>query len=163
MKQIIRNHFKKYLRRKPWDFCWRIAIEGLIVSYIAAIITEIFGAPEREFPEWSMFTMFIFVVLIAPPMETLIMQAFPIFIARIFKSTFKTQVLAGTIVFSLFHIPEGIAAFIAAGIFGGFYFSFTYARWRRKSRWTAFWVTALSHAIHNGIAFIMILIYVLSQ
>ena len=57
-----------------------------------------------------------------------------------------------------FTVTCGYDAFIvAAGIIGGFYFSFAYAHWRKQSRWQAFWVTAGAHAIHNSIAFAMML------
>jgi len=92
-------------------------------------------------------------------LETLLMQALPIFIARKINASIKAQIITGTVVFSVFHLTEGFGAFISAGIIGGFYFSFTYAHWRTKSRWQAFWVTAGSHAIHNTIAFILILIF----
>ena len=163
MNQVIRKHFRKYLRRTPWDFCWRIGIESFVVSIIVATLIGFFGAPERELPDWSLSAFIVFGVLVAPPLETLIMQAFPIFITRLLKGSFKIQIIVGTIVFSLFHIPEGVVTFIAAGIIGGFYFSFAYARWRRKSHWKAFWVTMLSHAIHNGIAFAILLIAELAQ
>lgn len=156
--RVIRNHFKRYIRRKPWDFCWRIAVESLVVSLFVAVFLSVLNAPERQLPDWQRSEIAAFAVLIAPPVETLVMQALPIFIARILKGSFGVQILAGTVVFSLFHIPEGIATFISAGIVGGFYFSFAYARSRRKSRWKAFWVTALSHAIHNGIAFMILLL-----
>jgi len=125
---------------------------------LVAVFLSVLNAPERQLPDWSTSEIVAFAVLVAPPIETLVMQALPIFIARILKCSFRSQILAGTVVFSLFHIPEGIATFISAGIVGGFYFSFAYARWRRKSRWKAFWVTMLSHAIHNAIAFVIVLI-----
>lgn len=163
MNQVIRKHFKKYLRRKPWDFCWRIGVESFVVSIIAALLLHFVGTAEREFPDLPMFVLIVLAVLVAPPVETLIMQAFPIFITRLLKGSFNVQIIVGTIIFSLFHIPEGFATFIAAGIIGGFYFSFAYARWRRKSRWKAFWVTALGHSIHNAIVFALVLIAELAQ
>lgn len=157
--QFIKNHFKRYFQRQPWDFCWRIGVESTAVGIVVGTLLLVFGAPERVFPNWSMSSIFIAIVLLAPPLETLLMQAFPIFIARKLKASFKMQIITGTIVFSMCHLAEGLGAFISAGIVGGFYFSFTYAHWRTKSRWQAFWVTAGSHAIHNFIAFILILIF----
>jgi len=151
---VIKNHFKRYLQRQPWDFCWRIGLESTIIGIIIAAVLTVFGAPEREFPNWGIIEMFVVLVIIAPLLETLLLQALPIFVARKLKASFPVQIIFGTIVFGVCHIPEGFVAVIAAGIVGGFYFSFAYAHWRMKSRLQAFWVTAGSHAIHNFISFI---------
>jgi hypothetical protein len=157
MMHFIKNHFQRYRQRTPWDFCWRIGIESTAVSFVVAILLSVLGAPEREFPDWSMGAMFVMIVLFAPVFETLLMQALPIYIARKLRTSFRTQVIIATTVFALCHLAEGVAAIIAAGIIGGFYFSFAYAHWRSLSRWQAFWVTAGSHAIHNSIAFLAML------
>jgi uncharacterized membrane protein YeaQ/YmgE (transglycosylase-associated protein family) len=152
MNWLIR-HFERYKQRRPWDFCWKIALEGTLVSLLAAAILALFiSEPAREFTEWPMGSIFLVVVLIAPPLETLLAQALPIFVARKLKASFRVQVIVSTVIFTVCHIMEGFIATIAAGLVGGFYFGFTYAYWRQKSRWTGFWVTALSHAIHNAIA-----------
>ena len=44
----ISNHFQRYRQRTPWDFCWRITIEGLIVSLVVAVIVYNLGASERQ-------------------------------------------------------------------------------------------------------------------
>ena len=157
--QYIKKHFFKYFQKRPWNFCWKIGVESTVVSTIAGILLFMLGTPERVLPNWSMWTMFFVIVILAPVLETLLMQALPIFIARKANASFKTQVIIGTIVFSIMHLKEGWGTFISAGIVGGFYFSFAYAYWRRKTRWQAFWVTAGSHAIHNAIAFILILFF----
>lgn len=157
--QIIQKHFRQHLQRGPWDFCWRIGVESTVVSILVGTLLLVFGAPEREFPDWTIGGIFVVIVLLAPPLESLLMQGLPIFIARKLKASFRKQVITATVVFSLCHLAEGFGALISAGIVGGFYFSFTYAHWRSKSRWQAFWVTSGSHAIHNAIAFILILIF----
>ncbi|MHC4616612.1 MAG: CPBP family glutamic-type intramembrane protease [Planctomycetota bacterium] len=147
------KHFETYKQRSPWDFCWRIAIEGTLLSLLAAaVLTLIIGEPEREFLDWPMAVIFLLAVLIAPPVETLLLQALPVFVARKLKASFRVQVIVSTLTFTACHITEGFITTISAGVVGGFYFAFTYAHWRQKSRWTSFWVTALSHTIHNGIA-----------
>jgi len=156
--QFIKRHFERYYQRNAWDFCWRIGVESTVASFVVAILLSVLGAPERELPDWSTGTMFVFIVILAPVFETLIMQALPIYIARKLHASFRTQVIAATTVFTLCHLAEGIAAIIAAGIIGGFYFSFAYAHWRKQSRWQAFWVTGAAHAIHNSIAFAFMLI-----
>jgi hypothetical protein len=98
-------------------------------------------------------------VVIAPTVETLLFQALPIAVMRLFKAGFRWQVFAATTLFAAVHFTEGVAVGAGAGLVGGFYFSFTYAHWRGRSRWTALWTTTLCHAIHNAIAILLLLPY----
>ncbi|MHC4642306.1 MAG: CPBP family glutamic-type intramembrane protease [Planctomycetota bacterium] len=158
MNWLIR-HFQRYRKRGPWAFCWRIALEGLAVSLLCALVlSQLFPDLHREILDWSAAEIFMVIVVLAPVFETLLLQALPIFIARKLKASFTVQVIASTVVFAALHFLEGIPTGICAGIIGGFYFAFTFAHWRDKSRWTAFWVTALSHAIHNAVAFVMLVL-----
>lgn len=154
--RLIR-HFDRYKKRSPWSFCWRITIEGLIVGLAAVFLLNLlFHLPGRRFGPATP-VIFIEIVLMAPAIETFICQAFPIFFARVFRAGFRMQVLVSMVVFAVPHFGYGIASGICAGLIGGFYFGFTYAHWRQKSRWTAFWTTALSHSLHNGFAFFVLL------
>jgi len=156
MNLLIR-HFQRYRERKPWAFCWRISIEGLLVSFLCALIlAPLFPEFEREFPDWDMGTIFLAIVVIGPVVETLLLQALPIYVARKFNAPFIWQIIISMVIFTSLHLLEGIPTGIAAGLVGGFYFAFTYAHWREKSRWTAFWVTAISHAFNNAVAFALL-------
>jgi hypothetical protein len=156
MKRLIR-HFQRYRKRSPWAFCWRITIEGLLVSLLCAfILALLFPELDREFPDWNVGTMFLVIVVIGPVAETLLFQALPIFVARKFNASFSWQIISSMAIFAGLHFLDGILAGIAAGMVGGFYFAFTFAHWREKSRWTAFWVTAVSHALNNSIAFALL-------
>lgn len=151
MMNRLTRHFQRYRQRKPWAFCWRIAVEGLIISLLCALaLSYLFPDLHREVLDWSAAEIFLVIVVLAPVFETLLLQALPIFIARKLKAPFAVQVLASTVVFAALHFLEGISTGIAAG---GFYFAFTFAHWRQKARWTAFWVTAVSHAFNNATAF----------
>ena len=150
MSNWLRSHFQRYRKRKPWDFCWRIALEGTLVSLAAAFVLDLLGLAEREI-EVGFAALLLLAVVIAPVFETLIFQAFPVWIARLCKASFPVQIVASVVPFFLVHAIEGLATGLAAGLISGFYFAFTYVHWRQERRWTAFWVTAVSHAIHNGI------------
>ena len=146
----IKDHFRRYRQRTPWDFCWRIAIEGPIVALAISFMLEIFDMPDREIPMG--FGAFLFVgVVIAPIFETLLLQAFPVWISRLCKARFSIQVISSLAPFFLLHAIEGISTGTAAGLFSGYYLAFTYVHWREYTRWKAFWITAVSHAIHNAI------------
>jgi len=146
----LRAHFEKHRRRAPWDFCWRVAVEGVLVSIATvAILYPVIGAPEREFLKWPAASVIIIVLLLAPVFETLLFQAIPIALARRLQAGFRVQVLFSVIPFTLAHLPEGLAVGIGAGFLGGFYLAFTYAHWVEKSVWTALWTTMAAHAIRN--------------
>jgi len=146
----IRSHFQRYRQRAPWDFCWRIALEGTLVSLAVGVALGLLGLGARDLKMDAAVLLFAGVVA-APVIETLVFQAFPVWIARLCGARFRVQIVASVVPFFLAHAIEGIGTGIAAGLVGGFYFAFTYAHWRDYGRWPAFWVTAMSHAIHNGI------------
>jgi len=148
----LRAHFRKHRSRSPWDFCWRVAIEGLVVSLIVVAIPSILlDEPGRDFLDWPIHHTLIIIVILAPIFETLLLQALPVAIARWRKAGFKVQILASLIPFTLAHLPEGVAVGIGAGLIGGFYLAFNYVHWRERSIWTALWTTTLAHAIRNGV------------
>ena len=122
----------------------------------ALLLAILFPELGREFPKLSAGVMFVVIVVLAPVFETLLFLALPIFIARKFKAPFALQVVSSMVVFAGMHFLDGIAAGICAGITGGFYFAFSYSHWREKSRWTAFWVTAVAHAFNNFFAFVLL-------
>ena len=163
---FIFNHFRKYRQMSsPWTFCWKITIERFIVGFVNVLII-IFIFPSIVNKQLSA-TLFLFVkspilliigVILAPSIETILLQGVPIKIARSLRASFNVQVLVSTIAFAAPHFLTGLATGISAGIVGGFYHSFTYAHWIDKSGWTAFWTTAVAHMLHNLTIFIILLI-----
>ena len=146
----ITGHFHRYRERTPWNFCWRIAIEGTLVSVAVACSLALLGIPDREH-EGSIESLVVPGIIVAPILETFLLQALPVGFARLFKARFSTQVIFSVIPFAGLHAVQGVVAGIAAGLVGGFYFAFTYVHWRERSRWKAFWVTAVSHLMHNAL------------
>ena len=118
---------------------------------VAYFFTALGASAERYLPTDAAALVFVGVIA-APLLETLALQALPVFIARLCKARLSYQILASLIPFTILHAVEGILVGLCAGLIGGFYFAFTYVHWREHSRWKAFWVTALSHAIHNALA-----------
>ncbi len=154
----LKKHFEKYLERTPWAFCWRIGFESLVVSFLFAIVLVfVFGPGKRASLNLPVSVVFLLLLVIGPPLETLVFQAFPIFVTRSLKGSLRAQIIASAVLFSAAHFPEGVATGISAGLVGGLYFGFAYAHWRTKSRWHPFWITTVCHVIHNGIAFVLLL------
>lgn len=152
VRKFIRNHFRRYYRRSLWSFTWRIGVESTVVAIVAAVPLFFLGVPGRDLSGISYETFALLAVVFAPVFETLILQAPLLLSAWKLGGSFGAQVAVGTIFFALAHYWAGIGTVLAAGIVGGFYFSFTYAFWQRKGHWPAFLATAGSHAIHNAIS-----------
>ena len=150
-KAFIRNHFRRYYRRGVWSFCWRIGVESTVAGLVAATLLFFLRAPGRDLAGLTYGEFTLVAIVICPVPETLLLQALPLVIARKLKASFRAQVAVGTCVFGLAHVGAGIGTVLAAGLVGGFYFSFTYAFWQRKGHWPAFLATAGSHTIHNTI------------
>lgn len=149
----IKLHFQKHGKRSPWDFCWRTAIEGVVLSFVTVLVLTVFiKVEERQFMEWSVPVLLAVVLVVAPVLETLLLQAAPISIARLLKAGIKIQVLSSVTIFALLHFPEGIAVGIGAGLIGGFYLAFAYAHWAQKSTWKAMWITTVAHMLRNALA-----------
>ena len=150
----VAEHFRRYLEREPWDFCWRLGLESVVVGLPAVVVFGVvFGPPKPGILDLPVLEASVLLLVFAPLVETLIFQAFPIFIVRVLKGSIRAQILISTLLFSAVHFPQGIASGVAAGVICGLYLAFAYAHWRTRSRWQSFWITAVCHAIHNGILF----------
>ena len=157
MSQMREAFVKRYCHKTPWQFCWRVALEGTVVSVLVLAPLLAFGASTRGMP--NSIESFVFSsVLVAPWLETLLFQSLPIGLCRLLGWSTSSQAIASIVLFCVAHLSLGVAPGIAAGLVGGFYFAFTYLWWRRRDWWTAFWVTSVSHAIRNGIASLLLLV-----
>ncbi len=155
---LMREVFvKRYRHKTPWQFCWRVALEGTTVSAIVLVPLLAFGANSRDEP--TSIESFVFAsVFLVPPLETLLFQSLPIGLCRLLGLSTSAQAIASIVPFCIAHLTLGVASGIAAGFVGGFYFAFTYVWWRRQNWWTAFWVTSASHSIRNGLASSLLLL-----
>ena len=151
MSQMREAFVKRYRDKTAWQFCWRVALEGTVVSVLVLVPLLISGAESRDMPT-SIESFVVTSVFVVPWLETLLFQSLPIGLCRLLGWSTSTQAIASIVPFFVAHLTLGIASGIAAGLVGGFYFAFTYVWWRRRNWWTAFWVTSVSHAIRNGIA-----------
>ncbi len=172
-----------------WTFCWRIAVEcllvGLALSTAIVILSKVFklgwlevkkpdnaessgnngnesktkASTERMIHGSSGEALKIYITgllqhvvysVIRPTiLETLIFQAIPIALLSLAGASFGTQVVVSASLFALAHFTKTVKTGISEGIRGGVYFAFVYVHWKRTSFWSAFWVTALAHALNN--------------
>ena len=146
---------RRYERFSPWPFCLLITLEGLAVGLVLSLtlvlIRKAVKAPKKKgrFEDMSSVEHAFACLLFAPIVETLLFQALIIGALKWMGMGLGTQVAASAFLFALAHFGESIAVGVAAGIPGGLYYGFTFAFWLQDSFWTAFWVTAVSHFLHN--------------
>jgi hypothetical protein len=158
---LISAHFERHKCRGKGQFFWRLSLERFVLSAMIMIpILALFDLPPRtDLLERSPYNLIVGAVVMAPFFETLLLQAFPIMLARRFGFGFWAQVAVSIPCFAIPHSSAGLGTVIGAGIIGGFYFGFTYAHWRAESFRSAFWMTSGMHALHNGLLVALILLW----
>jgi hypothetical protein len=113
---------------------------------------------EREFIDWPVPVMLSVILILAPVLETIFLQAIPISIAKLCRAGLKLQIAVSVLIFASLHFSEGISVGIGAGLIGGFYLAFAYAHWAQKSIWKALWVTTLAHMIRNAFPAVLLVV-----
>ncbi|PCJ57370.1 MAG: hypothetical protein COA79_16005 [Planctomycetota bacterium] len=147
---LIKKHFQRYREKTPWEFCQKITLEKTILSLVISFLLANLGVAERE-NNMRLGEIIFLGIFLFPIIETIFFQTVPIWVGRYCKANFTTLIIISTIIFTIAHAFQGIAAGITAGLVGGFYLAFSYVHWSEISHWTAIWVTTLSHSIHNAI------------
>ncbi len=158
--RFLSAHFAAYRQRARWPFLWRISIEGLVVPLVvSSVLALIFHLPERtDLKAMGSGKLFVSAVVIAPFIETIIFQSFPVAVARALGWGFWPQVAASNALFALAHFGVSVSTGIGAGLFSGFYIAFTYVHWRETSFNAGLWMTTGMHALHNGVLIAAVLI-----
>ena len=167
--EIIKAHFAAHRSRGKGSFFWRIAVENLVVTLFFCLLlsavswTTGIDIPTRtDLDNETLGGLLVLIVVIAPIIETLLLQVVPVMIARKCGFTFWWQVALSATIFALLHFPLGVATGICAGVVGGFYLGFAYVTWREKTG-SGFWMTTGLHAVLNFFAWIMIAAATLSN
>lgn len=120
-----------------------------IVFTSLGINTEVDGSFEEEMVRMGILITLPLTIVFAA-FETLIGQWLVIHITSKFTKRIFYQIFFSAVVFSLLHIePMLVAAVFPIGIV----LAWTFILYRRKSRWSAFWVTTAIHTLHNLVVF----------
>jgi hypothetical protein len=82
-------------------------------------------------------------------LETLVFQCLPLELAASFGLRRGMRLAISIVPFALMHHFAGLPTVVAAGGVGGFYFAFTYERWRSESLIAAVAMTFLLHSSFN--------------
>jgi hypothetical protein len=139
--------------RGKWQFIFRILIQQFAIKILLGTpVALLFSEPPSK-AQLELFRdpalAFFLVVIVAPPLETLLLQSAPIEILRALRRSRMAQFLFGAVPFAALHFLDGVISGVAAGIVGGVFFSHAYLECRVRSWWAAVWVTTIIHAIHN--------------
>ncbi len=133
---------------------WSIVmVERSAVTALLSIICDLAGAGPRTDLDHLVFGELVFFgVLVAPLLETLLLQAFPYEVAS--ACGFGVTMTLGMcwLPFAFLHLTSGLGPFVCAGLGSGYYLSQMYVRMRRNSFVAAYWLTSASHAVLNSIA-----------
>ncbi len=183
----------RYKIHSPWSHCWRITLEGTVVSipfwYLAAFAHVFIGkrlkpkkkpkaekkddaeskpkkkpkaekkdsedskpekkeSDEKKEIKFTYFKEILAPLVVAPIGETLFYQTVPIALLHAAGFSVGTQFIVSAALFAWAHYVDSFGKGIASGIPGGIYLGYPFVRWF-PNFWTAFWVTTVSHFLHN--------------
>ena len=133
-----------------WKYVLRTGLISLVPSLIIVLTLGLTGVLSQETgPEFDgpVIGLFIMMVIISPPLETLLMGG----VLRILSFITKRQVWLAVISASLWAGVHSLAApaWGLGVIWPFFVFSCSYLSWRRRSWWRAVLVTSCVHAFQN--------------
>ncbi len=103
----------------------------------------------KEEIEFTHDKAFYLPMVFAPIGETLFFQALPIGLLSAAGFSAGTQFIVSAALFAWAHYVDHVGKGVGAGIPGGVYLGYPFVRWYPTSLWRAFWVTAVSHSLHN--------------
>ncbi len=135
------------------SFIFRILLQQFAIKILLTIPFALFLNEAPSKAQMELFRnpvmAFIVAILLAPPLETLLLQSAPIELLRALRRSRTAQFLFGAVPFAALHFLDGVISGVSAGIVGGLFFSHAYLEARVQSWWTALWVTTAIHALHN--------------
>jgi hypothetical protein len=151
LPQIIYTHFSRLAKRGKWSFLWRTWLEAVLLAYVVAnAVQAVFPAgPRSDLAQMTLLGMLGFVLVVGPFFETLAFQCLSLELTTALRVRRIIRFISSIVPFALLHSSAGLPTVVAAGIVGGFYFAFTYERWRRESLIVAVVMTFLLHSSFN--------------
>lgn len=118
---------------------------------VASVISVLLPAENPEVLKLARENAGLLVLLLAgaPFLETFIGQWLPTWGAGFIHGSTGWRVLVSALVFALLHLSNSPANAATILLVPGPVFAYTFVAWRRVSRWHAYLVTSLTHAVHN--------------
>lgn len=144
-----------YTRRASLYSNRRFIVELFILSFALKVLgaLPLIFVPEEavsgdQFGDTPAGVVVVAALFAAPVLETLFFQWFLVWLTSKFTPRLTWQIGVSAVIFALFHVSYGVATAYAV-LFPGIVFALAFIVKRRESRWKAFWVTAVIHALHN--------------
>lgn len=164
MKSLSRYfciHFWRLARRGKWSFLWRTWLETVLFAYLVLnVVHRLFPVgPRSDLAQMTVLGLLGSVVLFGPLVETLLFQCLPLEVTAELPVRRSIRIAFSVVPFALGHYFAGIPTVAAAGLVGGFYFAFTYERWRKESLMVAVAMTFLIHASFNLVGVLGMLLF----
>lgn len=149
--QSVRAHFSRLAEKQKWSFLWRTWLEAVLLAYIVGNIVQRVSpaGPRSDLEGMTLLGLVGLVLFLGPLVETLLFQCIPLEIAASVHVRRSLRFILSVVPFALAHSFAGIPTVLAAGVVGGFYFAFSYERWRRESLVVAVVMTFLLHSSFN--------------
>ncbi len=149
----LTRRFQRLAQRPIASYLLHMYGEMAVLAIIALVIMGGLDLPTRtDLAEMDATRMLVFVLGVAPYLETLLFQALGCGVARKLGLGFWPQVLFAWIPFFLAHLSVSLSTAICAGGVIGFYLSVTYVSQRSFSWRRAFYSTWALHVINNLVA-----------
>ena len=154
MKRIYRyisGHFSRLQSLNKWSFICRLWLEATIIAYIVGTAVQaIFpAAPRADLQNLTPLHLIALVAVVGPLFETVAFQYLPLELTAALGFRRSVRLFISIVPFAAMHYFAGMPTVVAAGAVGGFYFAFTYERWKKESVVVAVIMTFLLHSSFN--------------
>lgn len=158
---LVRRYLSGLERHGRWAFLWRTWIHAVVISYAAASLTQLVvpAGPRTDLMRLPALELCLLVLAIGPFTETLLFQFLPLEVARAAAVRRWLRFAISIVPFAFMHLFVGLSTVVAAGFVGGFFFAFTYERWRKESAFVAVMMTFLLHSSFNLVGAIAMLLH----
>jgi hypothetical protein len=154
MKRIwlsIDRQFTRLEKLGKWSFFWRAWLQATAIAFLMGNVCQLLfpAGPRSDLEGLGVLHLIALVAVIGPIFETLVFQFLPLEIASALGFRRWIRMAISIVPFALMHSFAGVPTVVAAGAVGGFYFAFTYERWKKQSLLAGVVMPFLLHSSYN--------------
>ena len=159
-RKTLAQYFRHLEGKTKWAFLWWTWLHAVVIAYaVGHLVHLIFPArPRADLVNMDALQLCMLVLAVGPFVETMVFQFLPLEFSRAAGARRWIRFAVSIIPFALAHQAGGVPAIAAAGCIGGFFFAFTYERWRTESVIVAVVMTLLLHSSFNLVAVVATLL-----
>ena len=157
----LSKHFARLEKFEKKKFLWHSWLEVSLVAYLLFNVLQFLfpSGPRTDLTGLSPLHLIALPLILGPLVETLLFQCFSLEFSNSIRLRRGIRFGVSIVPFALMHHHSGLPTVLAAGGIGGFYFAFTYERWRRESLFAAIGMTFLLHSSFNTTAVIALILF----